>query len=136
MLLPNLNLLTAIVAGIVYFILGAVWYSPLLFAKPFMRYRGLTQEEIQRSGQPTDYLITLINAVIAALMLAVVIKLAGAASIIDGILIGLMVAIGFAVTSSLTYTIFSGPHKMLWVIYSGYQLVAFALMGIILTLWI
>lgn len=135
MILPTLNVLAVIVAGIVYFILGAVWYSPLLFAKPFMRYRGMTQEEIQGAGQPTDYLITLVNALVAALVLAVIVKLAGATSLIDGVLIGLLAVIGLAATSSLTYTIFSGPHKMLWVIYSGYQLVAFALMGVILTLW-
>jgi uncharacterized protein DUF1761 len=135
MTLEGINWLAAIVAGAIYFGLGALWYSPLLFAKPFMKYRGLTSEEIQRSGQPTDYLLALITDLVAALGLAVIIKLANAATLVDGLGVGILVALVFASTSSLKYTIFSGPHKGLWVIYSGYQIVGFAIMGAILALW-
>jgi len=133
MTLPGINILAVIVAAVVYFILGAVWYSPLLFAKPFIKYRGANPQELQ--GQPTDYLIALVGSVIAALVLSLVVKSVNATTVVDGILIGLIACAGFAATSTLSFTIFTGPHKMLWVIYSGYQLVAFAIMGAILALW-
>lgn len=135
MVLQNLNWLAIIVAGVIYFVIGALWYSPLLFSNLFMKYRGITREEIQSSGNPTEYLLTLIGDLISALVLAIVLQLAQSVSVTDGIAVGLLVALGFALPSTLTYTVFSGPHKMLWAIYSGYQLVGFAVMGIILTLW-
>jgi len=135
MTLEGINWLAAIVAGAIYFGLGALWYSPVLFANLFMKYRGLTSEQIQGSGTPTDYLLALVTDLIAALVLAVFVNLANATTFLDGLGIGLVIALGFAATSALKYTIFSGPHKALWVIYTGYQLVGFAIMGVILALW-
>jgi hypothetical protein len=135
MTLDGINWLAAIVAGAIYFGIGALWYSPLLFANLFMKYRGLTREQIQGSGQPTDYLIALVSDLVAALGLAVFVRLTNAATLVDGLAVGIVVALVFASTSSLKYTIFSGPHKALWLIYSGYQLVGFAVMGVILALW-
>lgn len=135
MTLEGINWLAVVVAGAIYFALGALWYSPLLFAKIFMKYRGMTNEEMRQSGQPTDYLLALISDLVAALGMAVFIKLANASTLADGLAVGIVVAVVFACTSSLKYTIFSGPHKALWLIYSGYQLVGFAIMGVILALW-
>jgi Protein of unknown function (DUF1761) len=132
-MIGTLNIPAVIVAGVLYFLFGALWYSPLLFAKPFMRFRNATAAEL--SGPPTDYLITLVNAVIAAFVVAIVIRLAQAATFVDGLGVGLMLAVGLVMTTSLTFTIFSGPHKGLWVIYSGYKLVGFGIMGILLALW-
>ena len=36
MTLPALNYLAVLVAGIVIFMIGGLWYSPVLFAKPWM----------------------------------------------------------------------------------------------------
>src|SRR6185436_18694361 len=110
MSLDGINWLAAIVAGAIYFGLGALWYSPLLFAKVFMKYRGMTSEEMRSSGQPTDYLLALITDLVAALGLAVIVKLAGVATVVDGLGVGILVALVFALTSSFKYTIFSGPH--------------------------
>jgi hypothetical protein len=115
MTLEGINWLAALVAGAIYFGLGALWYSPLLVAKVFMKYRGMTSEEMRGSGQPTDYLLALITDLVAALGLAVFIKLANAATFVDGLVVGIVVALVFA--------------------YSGYQLVGFAIMGVILALW-
>lgn len=134
MSLENMNWLAVIVAAVVYFILGALWYSPLLFAAPFLKYRGLSAEELN-GGNSADYLLVFVGALAAAAALALFVGAAGASSLLDGALVGIVAAAGLALTSTLTYTTFSGPHRMLWVLYSGYQLVGFALMGILLALW-
>lgn len=133
MILDNINGLAVIAAGILYFVLGALWYSPLLFAAPFIKYRGLKPEEM--NGAPIDYLMTLVGALIVALVLAIFVNALGAATFVDGVGVGLLAALGVAAPSTLTYNTFSGPHKMLWLIFTGYQGVAFALMGVILALW-
>lgn len=131
----GINWLAVIVAGVLYFGIGALWYSPVLFAKPFIRYREITQGKMEQGGQPIEYLFTLVLDLAAALVLALFVRMAGAITLLDGIGVGLLTAVGFALTTALTFTIYSGPHKMLWAIYSGYVLVAFALMGAILAAW-
>jgi hypothetical protein len=137
MVLSNLNWIAVIVSGIAYFALGAAWYSPLLFANLFMKYRGLTREQIQSGGggNPIEYLFVMATNLILAVVVAIIVRLAGATTFVDGAAVGLMLALGIAAISTLTYTIFSGPHRGLWAIYTGYQAVGFVVMGVILALW-
>lgn len=137
MVLENLNWIAVIVSAVVYFVLGAVWYSPLLFANQFLKYRGLTKEQIQSSGggNPVEYLFVLVTNLVLAFVVAIIVRLAGAATFVDGAAVGLMLVLGIAAISTLTYTIFSGPHRGLWVIYTGYQAVGFVIMRVILALW-
>jgi uncharacterized membrane protein YjfL (UPF0719 family) len=39
--MPHVNYIAVLVAAIVVFVLGWLWYSPLLFYKPWMRARGM-----------------------------------------------------------------------------------------------
>jgi len=39
--------LAALVAAVSMFLVGGLWYSPLLFAKPWMNDNGLTDAELQ-----------------------------------------------------------------------------------------
>ncbi len=137
MSLEGINWLAVIVSAVIYFILGALWYSPVLFAKPFIRYRfgGTEMPQTEGGGQPLEYLFTFVAEMVSAFVLALFVRAAGAATLLDGIVVGLAAAVGFAVTSTFVNNMFSGAHKMLWVINSGYVLVAFAIMGALLALW-
>jgi hypothetical protein len=137
MTLEGINWLAVIAAAIVYFGLGALWYSPFLFGNLFMKYRGLTAEELQAAqGPPIEYLFTFIGNLLMVLVLAMIIRLAAASALLDGVVVGVVMAVGIAITSTFIYNIFAGPHRALWAIYSGYQLVAFAIAGAILALWV
>lgn len=129
----SINMLAVIVAGVAYFMIGGLWYSPPLFTKPFMRYRNATEAEL--GGHSIEYVLTFVSSIVVAFVLAGVVGLVGATTLTDGLLLGVLVATGFALTASFTFTVFSGPHKMLWVIYGGYMLVGYAVMGAILALW-
>lgn len=128
----DINWLAVIVAGVVYFMIGGLWYS-VLFTKLFLKYRNATPEEL--SGPPYEYIATVVIDLISALVLAVVLKALGITDLGTGVLISVLIGFGIGSTSTLTFAIYSGPHKALWLIYTGYQLVAFAVMGAILTLW-
>jgi hypothetical protein len=134
MILQNINWVAVLIAGGLYFALGALWYSPVLFARMFIKYRGLDPSQMG-GGNPLEFGVTFLADLVAAAVLAIVLYFVQPANIADGILSGLLLAIGIAATSALAYTIYSGPHKMLWVIYTGYQLVAFGVMGALLAVW-
>src|SRR5258706_16288877 len=56
----NINILAVIVAAVLTFVLGAVWYSPVLFAKQWMAAQGYTQErleEMKRKGVTRAYAV-------------------------------------------------------------------------------
>src|SRR2546429_8836475 len=43
----NVNILAVLVAALATFVLGAVWYSPVLFAKQWMQAHGYTPEQLE-----------------------------------------------------------------------------------------
>lgn len=45
-LLISVNWLAVLTATLLYFILGALWYSPVLFANVWMKLRNLNEEDI------------------------------------------------------------------------------------------
>jgi len=130
--LGSLNYLAVIVAAVVYFVFGAVWYGAIV-NKPFLKYRGEIPPE--EEGKPVDYLLTFVCDLASAFVLAIVMRLAGATTLEHGIAVGLAMAAGFALSSTFVFGVFHGTRKELWVIESGYVLIAFAFMGALLALW-
>jgi len=45
-----INYLAVLVATVVNFVLGGLWYSPLLFGKKWMALMNVTEEEIKKKG--------------------------------------------------------------------------------------
>src|SRR3989475_8990130 len=61
----NVNVLAVIVAALATFVLGAVWYSPVLFAKQWMQAHGYTPEQLEamkRRGVARDRKSTRLNS--------------------------------------------------------------------------
>lgn len=139
---PTINYLAVLVAGIVIFVLGGLWYSPALFAKRWIALQGRTEEEMKAqaaaANMPVMYLSAFICGLVTAWVMALI--LAHIASSMNlnagyGALIGFMSWLGFAATSSYATALFSGKPKQLWLIDSSYNLVSFVLAGVILAVW-
>lgn len=58
------------IAGLVPLLVGAMWYSPALFGKVWMRVSGVTEEQVQAGGMMKIFALTYIFGVLAAYMLA------------------------------------------------------------------
>jgi hypothetical protein len=43
----QLNFLAILVAAVAAFVLGALWYSPVLFAKQWMKAHGYTPDKLE-----------------------------------------------------------------------------------------
>ena len=146
---PPINYLAVLVAGIVIFVLGGLWYSPVLFAKRWIALQGRTveQEKAQAAAanMPVMYASAFITGLLIAWTLALILahigrdpvmaEAGGGVSVAHGALIGFMCWLGFAATTSYATAIFSGKPKQLWFIDTTYNLVSFVLAGIILAAW-
>jgi Protein of unknown function (DUF1761) len=129
----DLNWIAIVVAAIVPMVLGALWYSPLAFADPWMRAVGRTREELGDAA--LGYLLSAAAAFVSSYALARIMRWAEVDDLWNGILVGVLVWAGFVATVLAVTTYFAGRPRNLWLINAGYQLVALVLMGAIHGAW-
>ena len=129
----DVNYLAVLVAAFVPIVLGALWYSPLLFADRWMRAVGRTREELGDAA--LGYLLTAVGALVTSYALARVVRWAEVDDVWNGALVGGLVWVGFVATVLAVTTYFGGKPRALWLINAGYQLVALVLMGAIHGAW-
>ena len=136
----GVNLLSVLVAAIATMILGFLWYSPILFAKPWTVAMGYdlndkAKMDEMRKGAGKLYGITFVASLLSAFVLAKIIDVTTVNSALYGMKIGFAVWLGFVTTVQLTSTLFKKrPIKLYW-IDTGYQLVCYLAMGAILAKW-
>lgn len=137
MTLPVVNNIAVIVSGVAIFVLGGLWYSPLLFAKRWVALIGKTEEELKASAgaTPLNYVWVFLCGVVTSWIMALVVGNFAPAGAVDGAKIGALCWVGFAGATSFGTALFSGKPKALWLIDSGFNLVAFIVSGIIIAVW-
>ena len=134
--LAEVNYLAVIAAIAVNMIVGAVWYSPLLFARPWMATNGFTEEQIKAQGSATrGYVVSIIASIVIAFAIALFAQAAGADAAIDGLLLGLAAGVGFVATTSAANYIFESRPLKLYLINAGYPVVSFTLIGLLIGAW-
>jgi hypothetical protein len=132
----HLNHLAILVSGVAIFMLGGLWYSPALFARPWVRLMGKTEEEMRaKAGGPGSYIAVFGCALLTAFVMAMVLAHFGVITIGGAVAMASLCWLGFAGATSYGSALFSSQPFRLWLINSGYNLVAFIVAAIILTLW-
>jgi len=136
----GVNLWSVLAAAVSSMILGFLWYSPLLFAKPWTLAMGYdpndkAKMEEMRKGAGKLYGITFIASLISAFVLGKIIEITTVNSVPYGMKIGFAVWLRFVTTVQLTSTLFKKRPIKLYLIDTGYQLVCYLVMGAILARW-
>jgi hypothetical protein len=138
----HVNWLAVLVAGIVIFMLGGLWYSPVLFAKRWIALQNKTEEQMRAEAAAANMPLMYASAFLTGLIIAWGMAMVFAHIADDmpmnaahGALFGALLWLGFAATTSYATALFSGKPRELWFIDSAYNLVSFVLAGIILAVW-
>lgn len=135
----QVNYMAILTAAVISFFIGALWYSPLLFAKQWVKATGKTEEEIAKGSSTFAYVLTFIAWLIATYVLAMVIDygvdLNSTPQFLYGMLAAFLCWFGFVAAVSLVHNLFAQRPTALWLIDSGYILVAFLASGAILAEW-
>ena len=134
---PVVNNVAVLVSGVVIFLLGGLWYSPMLFAKRWGMLIGKSSDELRASAGniPASYVFVFLCGLATAWVMALVVGNFATATAIDGALTGALCWLGFAGATSFGTALFSGKPKTLWLIDSGFNLMAFVIAGVILAAW-
>jgi hypothetical protein len=133
-LITSLDWLAVVIAALVYFFLGALWYSPLLFANIWMKLRNITEEDINQPN-PFIFLYSFILQFTAVLSLALFMAAMNIETGLQGLVIGFGAAAGFVFTLAGTTGIFTELKLQLHFLDNGYHVVGLSLAGLILGFW-
>lgn len=129
----ELNWLAVGAAVVANMVVGALWYSPILFGNMWLEATGRKADEIE--GANTAMATAILPAILFSLGLALVTSWTGAATFAAGASIAIFAWACFVVPTLWLEVIFNQKPYKVFYINIGYFLVSFALMGAILGGW-
>jgi len=135
-LLSNINWLAVLVAAIAYFMLGALWYSKALFAKPWVRHSGINMNDPNlKKGVAQVMLGSFLLMVIVCVGLAILLARIGVVDWMTGCKLGLLTGICFSATAiSISYLYEKKPIG-LHLINGLYNIIGSTIAAIIIASW-
>lgn len=136
--LGDLNWLAVIVGAIAYFAIGALWYAPPVFGKVWMAAGGLTQDQTSGGPGAAIYAVPLIGSLLSAIALGMLAEATGTDTLGEGLVLGAVGAIGFALSIALVTATFEStkPKPMVWgAVNAGYHIVGILVAAAIIGAW-
>lgn len=129
----DFNIVAILAAVIASMVIGAVWYSPMVFGKVWMKLTGKNTQELKNPA--FSYIVMTVVAFLQALVLSQFIGFVGAGSTYQGMITGFWAWFGFVATTQASGFVFQGKSWRLYLLDNGYHLISLMLMGIILASW-
>ena len=125
------------VAALVAFAIGALWYSPLLFAKAWIRANGYTPEKVAaaQANAARTYTGTFVALLLMAGVMHIVLAHLGADTAGRGAGWGFHLWLGIALPLGFIAHLYSDKSVTAFAIDTVYPLVYMTVMGAILGAW-
>jgi len=130
----HMNILALLVAAAVKWMIGGLWYSPPLFAKPWQAMSGVSEEQMKK-GLVKFSIAGFVCDVVMAFVLVHAIRYANATGFTQGMCVGFFNWLGFVATVTFIQTFYEYRPVKLWLINNGYLLLSLLIMGGILAVW-
>jgi hypothetical protein len=130
----TINWLAVVVSTLAFYALGALWYSPLLFVKPWMKELNITKEDTNKVSMakilPLTFLLSFIMVTNLAFFLADPKITAG-----TGALYGFLTGFGWVGMAMILTSLYELRGWRYMLINTGYMVVGFTMSGVILGAW-
>lgn len=131
--IASLNYWAVLAAAAASFVLGGLWYSPVLFHRPWMQAAGVSEAQLQNANMGMVFGVSFVLQLIAAFVLAMF--LGPTADLAFGVTAGAMVGVAWVATAfGVVYLFERRPLTLFW-INAGYQIIVYTVMGAILGAW-
>jgi hypothetical protein len=129
----ELNHPAIIVAAVSAFIVGGLWYSPVLFANAWMKANGFTETDLKDANMAKIFGTAFVLTLVMAYNLAFFIN--GVADPGEAIGYAVAAGLGWAALSLWVVSLFERRPFTYVAINGGYITVSFIVMGTIIALW-
>jgi len=131
MVYQQVTVLAVLVSAIAGMALGALWYSPLLFGKAWMRLSGMTQKQLaaaKKQGMAAAYGVTFLGMLVMAFVLAMLLAATGAETVADGALLAFWLWLGFLATTMIGSVLWEKKPFTLYLLNIAHYLVVLVVM--------
>ncbi len=129
----NLNWLAILVAAVSAFVLGGLWYSPLMFVKRWMKETGITPDPAKRNNMFKIFGVSFLLSFIASFFLAMFIGPDAGAGF--GAMAGFMAGLGWVFTFMGIIYLFESRTLAHFLINALYSVASLTVMGFIIGIW-
>ena len=130
----NINYLAVLVAALSTFLLGGLWYSPLLFGKAWMRANNFNDADLQTFSKARMFGWSFVFSLVMAVNLAMF--LAGPGTNVSwGMTAGALAGFSWVAMATAIVGVFENRSWAYILINGGYMTVAFVVMGAIIGVW-
>ena len=130
----TINYFAVLAAAISTFILGGLWYSPLLFGKAWMRANNFSDNDVQSFSKARMFGWSFLFALVMSLNLAMFLNAPGT-NLTWGMAAGFLAGFGWVAMAVGVIGVFENRSWTYILINGGYMTVAFVVMGAIIGGW-
>lgn len=131
--MPEFNVWAVLVAAVSSFVLGGLWYSPVLFGKAWQRETGLSDETLAGGNMALIFGLAFVLSLAAAFVFALF--LGPRPSLELGVGAGASAGLFWVASSFGINYLFERKSLKLFAINAGYHTLQFTLVGLVLALW-
>jgi hypothetical protein len=131
--MPEFNLWAVLTAALASFVLGGLWYSPMLFGKAWQRETGLSDEKLAGGNMALIFGVAFVLSLAAAFVFAMF--LGPRPPLALGLGAGASAGLFWVSSSFGINYLFERKSLKLFLINAGYHTLQFTLIGLILALW-
>lgn len=136
--MTSVNFWPILVASVVAFAIGALWYSPVLFGRMWMSLKNLSEKDISESSGKSMwsyYLIQLVATIVLYFVMGFVIAATGSQGAADGLFIAFILWLGFSVTNAVSEMLWNKAPLKLVLIGQANMLLTWLIGGAIIGAW-
>ncbi|MBI2130778.1 DUF1761 domain-containing protein [Candidatus Woesearchaeota archaeon] len=134
----EINYLAVLVAAIVNMVIGALWYSPVLFGNLWAKLSGMDKKSTgkpKQKGMAKLYLAAFVSTLVMSFVLAHFIAYTESTTVSDGMQAGFWLWLGFIATVSIGGVLWENKPMKLWFLNNAYNLFSLLVTGSILAVW-
>jgi hypothetical protein len=137
--ISDLNFVGVLVAFVISFVSGGIWFGPKTFYPIWMKARGIESGQLTAQQNKPAVLFggTIVGLIAQTLTLGVIITSlqSGNAdfSVVDGALVGAALGVGIASFASLSHRLFGGENFKVWLIETSNDAINLTIAGAVIT---
>lgn len=133
--LSGIHIWAVVVVWLLYIVVGALWYSPLGFAKQWKKYTDIDIMKIPPNEATRTLVAVMFSAIVQSVVLAVIINSLNITDAKDGLITGVLLWLGFTAATTVGVTLYSRRSWKFWWLNSSYFLLVMSIGSVILATW-